>query len=372
MIRKRQIIKSNTSASSVRSLSSSPTNNDFPKKQSRLLNIFHFALATLGGGILTAAVMNMNITQRAGVVIDIFPPNDNHRVVAPTSNDFQLAKQESFGFFDDIPTYQWLKFKEIFSIYQPHASPKDPHEDTSDYGQLFYQENYEPNFSCPFELRIGRNGDGGKWICDPHRIIRMVQRRKEKKKMKDVLPCLIYSVGSNGDFSFETAIQKYMDNGKLCEVHIFDFGDYEKDMPKNLNLHYHQWGFKEKEDDEEVKDGKLVGNPKPGQKYYTFAESVKLLGHEGRDAIDIFKIDCEYCEWNTYEEWTGPSIPKIMQIQVELHDAPEDSTIPFFTLLMKDNNYVIFHKEPNTMGCGGGCIEFSFLKLDKGFFKASA
>ena len=52
---------------------------------------------------------------------------------------------------------------------------------------------------------MGKLGDGGKWICDPHRI------REEQEE------CLVYSVGSNNDFSFEQAILEVV--GEHCEIH---------------------------------------------------------------------------------------------------------------------------------------------------------
>ena len=43
-------------------------------------------------------------------------------------------------------------------------------------------------------------------------------------------PCLIYSVGSRGDFSFEEAVRK--DVSKHCEVHTFDPSpQYKSDAP---------------------------------------------------------------------------------------------------------------------------------------------
>ena len=32
------------------------------------------------------------------------------------------------------------------------------------------KQNYEPVFSCQYPRRMGYRGDGGKWVCDPHRI----------------------------------------------------------------------------------------------------------------------------------------------------------------------------------------------------------
>lgn len=269
---------------------------------------------------------------------------------------FKLAKDQSFGFFDDIQTHQWKLYQRIAANYQPHTHPENPLKVATH--ATFYQENYEPNFSCPFERRMGNNGDGGKWICDPHRL---------KRIAKETGSCLIYSVGSNGDFSFEVAVQRYLDDGKLCEIHIFDMGNFEREMPENLNLHYHMWGLT-KGANEKIENGKLVKEVKPGQEFYSLAESVKLLGHEGRRAIDLFKIDCEGCEWTTFKDWTGPSIPRIQQILVENHRT-NGNTVNFYNELM-NNGYVIYHKEPNILKyCKGDCIEYAFLKLDKNFFE---
>tara|TARA_B110000858_G_scaffold48757_1_gene56195 strand:- start:269 stop:604 length:336 start_codon:yes stop_codon:yes gene_type:complete len=35
---------------------------------------------------------------------------------------------------------------------------------------------------------------------------------------------------------------------------------------------------------------------------------------------------------------------------------------------MRVNNFVVFHKEPNTYGCSGDCIEYAWIKLNKNFF----
>ena len=75
----------------------------------------------------------------------------------------------------------------------------------------WYQAHYEPDFVCSGERRIGKLGDGGKWVGDPRRITK-----------QDT--CLLYSVGSNGDFSFEEAVKAAI--GPHCEIHTFDFGNY--------------------------------------------------------------------------------------------------------------------------------------------------
>ena len=91
----------------------------------------------------------------------------------------------------------------------------------------------------------------------------------------------------------------------------------------------------------------------------TIQDIIQSLGHESR-TIDIFKIDCEGCEWESYAGWFEG--PKIRQIQVELHGITKAHELMQHAY---KNGYAIFHKEPNTLGCGGSCIEYAFLKLNK-------
>ena len=129
-----------------------------------------------------------------------------------SNNDFDLAQRESLGFFDDIPSRTWdrmnAKVKDMSpnfnTFYLPFKEDRGfPHTRVKKPGN-FYQNNYEPDFVCQHERRIGKLGDGGKWICDPHRI-------------SDQEDCLVYSVGSNNDFSFEQSVLDEI--GSHCEIH---------------------------------------------------------------------------------------------------------------------------------------------------------
>ena len=106
----------------------------------------------------------------------------------------------------------------------------------------------------------------GKWICDPHRIA------KQQK-------CLVYSIGSNGDTSFEQGIKKELPN---CEIHTFDIKDFTKWVAPHSN--FHQWGIGTSAQEE--KNGNLPFV------FHTLKNTVQRLGHKHR-VIDIFKIDCE-------------------------------------------------------------------------------
>ena len=189
-------------------------------------------------------------------------------------------------------------------------------------------------------------GDGGKWICDPHRITAQDE-------------CLVYSIGSNNDFSFEKSV---LDNiGHHCEIHTFDFGDFGAGAAElGYRLHkgenksavnYHQIGF---------------GADQPPT-YKSLKTLVNELGHNKR-TVDIFKIDCEGCEWPTAKHWFDADIT-LRQIQIELHSSNPNTTPEFFDA-MYENNYVITHKESNIEFTGPAtvCIEYAFLKLAPEFF----
>jgi hypothetical protein len=272
--------------------------------------------------------------------------NQQHQAskVQQSSPSFDLARQESLGFFDDITNEEWKRMQEKARAMYPNTYD-DPKRNTR-LPAKWFQNNYEPDFVCRHERRIGKLGDGGKWVCDPHRI----QAKKD---------CLIYSVGSNGDASFERAVQS--DIGSHCEIHTFDFGDYNATVVEQApGVVYHRWGLSDT-----TSDGV--------RKFKTMQETVELLGHTGR-TIDIFKIDCEGCELTTHAGWFDNVDVTLRQILVEIHSdlkEPGSMRMPetdnLFKRLYKEG-YVIFHKEPNIAYWRfGKCVEYAFLKLSPSF-----
>jgi hypothetical protein len=263
-----------------------------------------------------------------------------------SSHSFELATKESGNFFMDIPDNHWIVLKQIAKSVQPNTRG-DPLK-TPSTPDTWFQMHYDPEFSCQFEARVGLKGDGGKWVCDPHRISR------ESGK------CLVYSVGSNGEASFEAAILGGI--SKECEIHVFDFGDYKDTVAKQTgnsrNVHYHKWG---------------ISNKTHGR-FKTLDDTVKILRHEMR-TIDIFKIDCEGCEFDTYKSWLDAPV-KLRQILIEVHpklsllrsSVKLPDTVNMFKAL-HDEGYVITHKEPNIMySSRGHCVEYSLLLLSPEFW----
>ena len=146
--------------------------------------------------------------------------------------------------------------------------------------------------------------------------------------------CLVYSVGSNGDFRFEEGLHNLLPG--VCEIHTFDFTDYSGRVPHGKNIYFHHWGLKPSYEESKATMNRFKQDVPLDQPFKTFEETKKELGHEGRP-IDVFKIDCEGCEWLTYKDWIGADI---RQILVEVHLVPIVAQ-DFFSDLQKAG-YVTF------------------------------
>ena len=206
-------------------------------------------------------------------------------------------------------------------------------------------------------------------MCDPHRIRALAEARKARDPTHP--GCVIYSIGSNGDFGFELGMQQQTGPG-TCEFHIFDFGNYEAAMRQSglARAFYHRWGLVKQKPPS--KNWGWAGSQKAPTptintkgEFYGLLDIVRLLGHQDLDVIDVFKIDCEKCEWDTYTDWLSPEIPMLHQILVEVHGAPKDKALDFYDSMEKEG-YLRFHKEPNIQW-DPNCIEYAMVKVDREF-----
>ena len=215
----------------------------------------------------------------------------------------------------------------------------------------------------------------GRDLGDPHRLKNQHQQQQQQQQHQEGSstppPCLVYSIGSNGDPSFEQSVRQEI--GPHCEIHIFDMDDYKDRVLEAVpdNAYYHQWGLATRTN--------LVPNHR-GHIYKSLNDTMAELGHLNRP-VDIFKIDCEGCEWQIYPDFFLPGID-LRQILIELHATNQPSfrgrglykkvhlpaTPDFFKAM--ERHYVIFHKEPNIQwSVGAAAIEYAFLKLDTAFFQ---
>ena len=268
-------------------------------------------------------------------------PNPTVPPMHVSNADYALALDESDGFFADIREQDWLRYKSRF-----HSLPNFKDNGAPGRSEAWFTDNFEPSFSCPHERRIGGMGDGPKWVCDPHRI--------------DTSDCLVYSIGSNNDFSFEEAIHEAI--SERCEIHTFDMTIGEHPSKKPSYVHFHPWGLAAQDDET--------------HRLKTLRSTVKALGHEGR-MVDIFKIDCEGCEFQIYNDWIHSGIT-MRQILMEVHAggskaAPENpNTTPAGEMLkaLQRMGYVVFHKEANLLASVAYrrvSVEYALLKLEPRF-----
>jgi len=250
--------------------------------------------------------------------------------------DMNLSVRDSLGFMAELDDL-WKERRRIHKQQMTREAAHSHLKDHTTRGGAWWQTHYEPSFHCDLEERLGLMGDGGKWVCNPSTITKQVVAGA---------PCLVYSVGSNGDFSFEKAVMTKI--SPKCEVHVFDPAPEGKWTPP-ANVYYHSTS---------------LGDGQTGQ---TLKQIVTQLGHAGR-RIDLFKIDCEGCEWTTYQNWLNAGV-ELHQILVEMHWASHGSIQRVHGLFghLSKEGYVIFNKEPNTLGCRGECIEYAFLKMDPSF-----
>jgi hypothetical protein len=197
-------------------------------------------------------------------------------------------------------------------------------------GRAFFQRNWEPSYTCTALARMGCPGDGGKWVCDPQHYLRNDE-------------CIIYSFGSNDEFSFEEAIHDF--NTK-CEIFTFD-PTVSNPTNKPGFVKYRPWG--------------LGSQDSVDESIFTLPTIMRRLGHRN---ITVLKVDCEGCELDSFNT---PSFPArkgaIHQILVEVHfDGRPDRIHNFFNFL-SGSGYAIVSKEPNIQYSNGNAVEFSLLYL---------
>jgi len=166
------------------------------------------------------------------------------------------------------------------------------------------------SYNCPFEVeRIGRMGDGGKWVCGM------------SKYEKNTRPCILYSFGVQNESSFEEEMLERTN----CEIWGYDFS-VEAFGPAIQSMyasrtHFLKAGI----------SGKTDATRSPP--FYTIQDLMAMNGH---DHIDILKIDIEEAEFdaltslNEHTQAHEHEYP-IGQMLIELHlFARGGMTLPSF------------------------------------------
>ena len=87
-----------------------------------------------------------------------------------------------------------------------------------------------------------------------------------------------WQMGLNNQFDFEESIHQHLD----CTIHTFTVDGLN--AKKDVTI-FQKWGF--------------TGTNQSSQNYFTIGDKLDRLGHHNT-TIDIFKIDCEGCEYSVF------------------------------------------------------------------------
>ena len=202
--------------------------------------------------------------------------------------------------------------------------------------------------------------DGGKWLCGLHEVHKIRSIRGSRYGIGEShydSPCIVYSMGSANEFSFERRIRTVAPG---CEIHTFDPTVKESGEGKDAYDSYHgDYGFGGKD---------AQRGPFPIKSITT--TTMKELNHTH---VDYLKIDVEGFEWNFFStvDW---NCTKVGQILIEVHPWNEegkrravwqptagyiDST---FTKL-EEAGYHLISLEPTTK-TNVGQVELVFMNIN--------
>ncbi|KAF8265518.1 methyltransferase domain-containing protein [Lactarius quietus] len=211
-----------------------------------------------------------------------------------------------------------------------------------------------PAFQCPHRVeRVGRLGDGGKWVCGLDRVA------KQDK-------CVIYSFGIDKDSSFESALMK---RAPSCEVWGFDFKvdnwgpEIAGDQAHKERAHFLRFAL----------GGTDKHNETDNPKYWTLDSLMKYNGHT---FIDILKIDIEGDEFDALTAFlsahANEEVLPVGQLQLEIHAREGREKFGYFSrwwATLEAAGLRPFWTEPNLVyvnivrGSRPDLAEYSFMNI---------
>ena len=216
---------------------------------------------------------------------------------------------------------------------------------------------FGPSFNCISKERVGKIGDGGKWLCG----VRTVLAHKPS--------CIVYSIGSKGEVSFEVGIEDKLPN---CEIHIFDptlTFDQKRIMDNLLRkFDFHEVGLGGSNGEMRIKKRRTLWTQKT-KSVYPVQSLGSLMADFGHAWIDVLKIDIEGGEWNVFAKLCEEAKPiPATQIQVELHFMGDAKAVLNFFHCMEGKGFRVFSVEPNYYGRTAEnaklMVEYSFIQVD--------
>ena len=223
---------------------------------------------------------------------------------------------------------------------------------------------YGPFYNCASRERVGRIGDGGKWLCG---VRTFMAKRKSR-------PCVVYSIGSKGEVSFEHGVVQKL---KHCELHIFDptLTPEQKEAVRAVRgAHFHDMGLGAKDGELKIEEGRrhlqssLLWTQKT-KKSYPVKTLTTIMAELGHEWVDVLKVDIEGGEWGVFGglQKSMRSLP-VTQVQIELHFLDSIEDVRSFFAGMAAWSFRVFNVEPNYYGRTAEnarrMVEYSFVQVD--------
>lgn len=242
-----------------------------------------------------------------------------------------------------------------------------------DFRGIYLWDWFTPEETCMDLDRLGRWGDGGKWVCGIENLaVRPVLTPEGKPT------CVGFSYGINTDASFEVELLKAAPG---CIVHGFD--PTITDLPVELRPTAFQDAQNPRRHARATWHKMGVGHDSggvaaTGLRKFPWVESLKdSMERLGVDFIDMLKIDVEGAEYGALLDLlaaTRGQKPFFGQLLIEIHamNAPRSAKIgtaghKIFELmyLLKELGYRIFSRETNLEPAVDGrlpdAVEYSFI-----------
>lgn len=151
---------------------------------------------------------------------------------------------------------------------------------------------------CQKMVRIGADGDGGKNIC---------------LDGIDKDSCVVYSLGSRLDFTFETEILRKLG----CTVHSFDCtvgSPHARTIP--VGVQFHPWCVGGKDEVNGISSD--LGHAGEQRQYFTLSTIMATLNHT---RVDLVKMDIERHEFAVIASLTEGFAPAQIAFETHLHNA---------------------------------------------------
>jgi hypothetical protein len=200
-----------------------------------------------------------------------------------------------------------------------------PRLNMREYFQGHWNPGTDVGADCARMRRVGPSGDGGKMVC-----FDAVPKAGEE--------CFVLSVGVGGppgqppDFRFEIDLHRRLPH---CKIDVYDGTNFGRGAIRNAPhfVNFHAENF----------------SPTTWKRY------------AGR-RIDMFKIDCEGCEFADVPPFLA-HVPT-EQLMVEVHGNKSPHQVH---KLMSELNatHGIFYREPNIQHSDGTCIEFALRRRSR-------